>query len=128
MVSKTSVKLNERGASKLTLIVFGSIIFVVLYCAFSILPFFYYYYELQNHMEAMIKVASIEPEREVRRRLVDHIKWMEIPADPGKLKIEKNGQFMKITLSYDEVFYVSWGGKEYDIHVFHFDAVAEGKM
>lgn len=118
---------SQSGIGKLTLLVFGSVTGVALFCAYHILPFYYYYYELLNQMEAVIRVADVETDRSIRTKLLYHIKKMQIPADPEDLKIVRDGQKMKISLPYKEVFFVSYRGKDYDIHTFVFDAYAEGK-
>ncbi len=119
---------TERGLGKLTILVFGTIAAVVGYCAYHIIPFFYYFYELRSHMEQVIKVADVENDTEIRRRLMYHIKKYELPAEPESLVIERDGRHMKISLPYDEIFYVTWQGKDYDLYVFHFHAYAEGNF
>ena len=47
---------------------------------------------------------------------------MQIPAKPEDLKIDRSNGLINIRLRYQEIFYVSFGGKDYDIHVFNFDA------
>ena len=116
---------QSRGVGRLTVIVFGTIVGASLFCAYNILPFYYYYYELVNQMEAVTKVASVETDQEIRQRLMYHIKKMEIPADPEDLKIERDGNIMRISLPYEEVFYVNFGGKEYEIYRFPFHAYVE---
>lgn len=100
----------------------------VLYTGYHVLPFYYYYYELKNHMFEAIRVASIYTDDELRQKLVYQIKWMEIPADPQELVIERSDGYMRISLSYDEVFYFTWQGKDYEIYTFHFDAEEEGDI
>ncbi|NMC63559.1 MAG: hypothetical protein GYA55_10390 [SAR324 cluster bacterium] len=117
---------SEKGAGYLTLIVFGAILVSAVYSASKILPFFYYYYELQSHMESMIRVAQDQSDQEIRKKLLAYIKKVEIPAREQDLKIVRGDKWMKIRLPYREVFYISWRGKDYIIHTFDFDAQAEG--
>jgi hypothetical protein len=116
----------ERGIGKLTLLVFGLLVFAVLFSAYHIAPFYYYYFELKNHMRTVIRVASTNSDQEVRQKLMYHIKKMQIPMDPEDLKIERDEGVMRISLAYDEVFYITWNEKDYDIHTFHFHAYEEG--
>jgi hypothetical protein len=115
----------ERGLGKLTLLVFGTIIGVVLYSAYNIIPFYYYYYELMNQMRSVIRVASTEDDATIRERLWYHIRKMGLPAQPEDLIIERYHETMRIALDYEEVFYVSWGDKDYTIYQFPFHAEVE---
>lgn len=117
---------RERGASKLTLIVFGSILIAAIYCAWRIAPFYYYFYEMQNQMQAAIRVASIESDQEIRKKLVRQMKTLDLPADPEKLMISRDAGVMTIDLKYKEVFDIEFNGKVYTIHVFPFHAHAKG--
>lgn len=125
-VKRTAFFRRERGIGKLTLLVFGTIVVALVFSANQILPFYYYFYELQNQMESVIRVAGTETDQEIRKKLMYHIKKMEIPADPEALKIERHGRKMIITLPYQEVFYLTYKGKTYDLYVFKFNAHAEG--
>jgi Domain of unknown function (DUF4845) len=119
---------GERGAGWLTLVVFGSIIGVVGYLAYNVLPFYYYYYELQNQFEATIRTASMETDVDIRRRLTRRMQEMEIPADPEDLLIERDGGRMRIRLKYTEVFRIPWGDEDREVRRFDFDAYAEGDI
>lgn len=119
---------GQSGIGKLTFIVFATIIGVVLYCGYHILPFYYYYYELMNQMESVTRVASSETDQEIRKRLMYHINKMQIPIRrPEDLKIERDNGYMTISLAYQEVFYISWQGKDHDIHKFDFNAYVRKK-
>ena len=56
----------------------------------------------------MIRVAGLEKDKEIRKRLWYHIKKMELPVDPEDLRITRHGGTMKISLRYKEVFYVKY--------------------
>ena len=118
----------EHGIGKLTLLVFGVLAGALLYSAYHILPFYYYYLELQSHMEQAIKVADVDTDEEIRKKLIYQIRWMNIPADEKKLRIERGDHFMRISLPYEEIFYVPWQGEDRDLYVFKFVAKAEGKF
>lgn len=122
-------RLGESGVGKLTLLFFGSVLAVLLYSAYKIFPFFYYYLELQNQMEAAIRVAQTHTDDELRQKLLYHIKKMEIPMGaPENLLIERSADIMRVALAYEEVFYINWREKDYVIYTFPFLAQAEGKM
>lgn len=116
---------RARGIGKLTLLVFGTIIGVAVYCGFQIIPFYYYYFELLNQMESAIRVASTNSDEEIRQKLMYHIKKMQMPIEPEDLKIYRYDGKMKISMQYDEVFFITWEDKDYDLHTFHFDATVE---
>ena len=113
---------------KLTLAVFGTVTAVLVYSAYEIGPFFYDYMELENQMQSVIRVAGEYTDAEIRQKLLYHIKKMEIPADPEQLRIERYANSMKISLPYQEVFYVTYRGKDYDLYTFKFNAAAEGNF
>lgn len=119
---------KQRGVGRLTLIVFGAIGAVALFCGYQILPFYYYYYELLNQMDSVIRVAGVEDDKSVRKKLAYHLKKMDIPAEIDDLKISREGNRMKLSLKYEEVFYITYGGKSYDLYVFPFNAHAEGSF
>ncbi len=118
---------SSAGVGKLTLLVFFVLIGSVGFCAYNILPFYYYYYDLQNQFRQVISVASTETDKEIRDKLMYYIKKYEIPIGrPEDLKIEREGNRMRIGLKYQEVFYIRWQGKDYDLRTFDFNVFAEG--
>jgi len=119
---------KDNGAGKLTVIVFGAITAAVLYTAYYVLPFYYYYYEIQNQFEQVIAVASTESDQEIRRRLSYYIQKYDLPVLQEDLFIERDGRQMHIRLPYEEIFSVSWSGKEYVLWRFPFRAEARGEF
>lgn len=115
----------ECGASKLTLLVFGSILAAVGYCAYNVVPFFYCYHEMQNQMDQMVRVASTVDDAEIRKRLWYHVKKCEIPAEPEDLHIERTVDGIKVWMPYQETFSITWGDKEREIYKFDFYPNAE---
>lgn len=119
---------SNSGVGNLTLLVFGSLLLAVLYTAYHVIPFYYYYYELVNQMEAAVKVASLETDAELRKKLTYHIRKMQLPVDPEELRIERGGDSIRISLRYSETFFIPWRDRDIDIHTFPFYAEAEGKI
>ena len=95
---------SQRGLGRLTLLVFGAIGAVVLFCAYQIIPFYYYYYELLNQMESVIRVAGVEDDKSIRTKLAYHLKKMQIPAEIDDLKISREGNLLRLSLKYQEYF------------------------
>lgn len=122
------MKHHERAASGLTTVVFGLIFLAVFYCAYTIIPFFYYYMELQNQMDAAARVAGEYKDKELRQRLWYEIKKMDLPVDPEDLKIERLDGRMKISMDYVEVFSITIGEKEVTLWEFPFHASADRKF
>lgn len=120
---------SQAGLGKFTLIVFGLITFVVVYVAYHVMPFYYYFYELQGNMDRMVTVASVENDKTLRQRLLYQIHWMQIPARDEDLILERlDPNRIKVSLKYKEVFFIRWGGKDYIIREFPFHAHAESPL
>jgi hypothetical protein len=117
----------QIGIGRLTLLVFGSLLAVTIFCAYQILPFYYYYYELVNQMDSLARVADLENDKSIRTKLAYHMKKMQIPADIENVKIIREGNKIRLSLKYEEVFYITYRGKTYDLHVFPFHAQAEAR-
>ena len=117
---------DERGVGSLTLLVFGLIFAAIVYVGFEVLPFFYYYYDLQNQMESMVRVASEENDETIRKRLLYYIHKYQMPVRDEQLRVYRSGGKIYLDLEYREVFYVSFKGKDYNLRVFPFHAHAEG--
>ena len=119
-------EMRQRGASKLTVLVFGTILLVVGYSLYNIVPFFYDYFEMSNQMSAIIAVAGELKDDVVRKRLGKHMSDLGLPALPADIKIDRRDHYMRLSLSYEEVFSIELRGKTYDIYKFPFTAEAEG--
>jgi len=123
---------NEQGIGKITFLVFATLICAAIYTGFRVLPFYYYYYELRNQMEAAIRVSSSETDEEIRKKLNYHIRKMDLPVGSNEelreaLRIDHEGDRMRISLSYTEIFDVDFMGKNYVIRKFNFTAQAGGR-
>lgn len=118
----------EGGLSKITFAVFAIIIGAALYSGYHIGHFFYDYFEMKNHMATVIRVASQNTDEEIRAKLWYHMKKMDIPAEKEDLRIEREDRTMRISLEWEETFFVTWEDKDYDIHTFKFHAYEEGQF
>ena len=121
-------KRNQLGVGKLTLLIFGSIVFSGFYYAYNVLPFYYYFYELRSQFQACIRMGSEETDEEIRKRVYAKIDELEIPADKETLVLQRNGNRMHIRIRYREYFDIYWKGKRYNIQKFDFDADMEDKF
>src|SRR5437868_3713888 len=109
--------ISQKGITKLglliTVVVFGSAI----YLALQVANFFYCFYELEGLMEFQGKKAQEFTDAEMRETIFNRIKELDVPIDdPQQIKINRVGQKIIIESSYDEVLFVEFRGKEYDLH------------
>jgi hypothetical protein len=116
---------REHGIARLTLAVFLPLLFVGLYAAYHITPFYYNYFELQNQMDSLVRVAGVYTDEELRRKLATQMKVLEINASIDDVRIERFGNTMRMSLQYEETFWIEWKGEEYEVHTFDFDATVE---
>ena len=131
--NRVNSRKHQAGLGKLTLLVFGALTGAALYTAYEVLPFYYYFYELENQMEAAIRVASTETDDELRKKLTYHIRKMDLPVGTDEdlrdaLKIERDDNIMRISLPYEEVFSIPLGSKTYILRRFKFNAYMEGQF
>jgi hypothetical protein len=119
---------NQRGAGKLTIAVFGTLLVAAIYTISEIGPIFYAYLEMENQMHQAVRVASIKTDAELRELLLPHMREQKIPAEPHDLIIERYATFITISLSYAETFSLPFGEKYYDIYTFHFDLRAKEEL
>lgn len=113
---------QTRLGSLITLIFFAA----AGYAAWCIVPFFYYYSEMLGIMEAQASKAQVFTDAEIRKNLMKKVKELNLPIDNAdELKINRFSGVIRIELEYQEVFYFSFRGKDYDIYTFHFNPVVE---
>ena len=119
---------HQLGMGKFTVIFFGAIVFALCYAGYRILPIYYYYYDTVNQMHMVIRVASLEDDNEIRRRLMYYIKKYNIPASDNALKIDRGDGSMRISLNYQVPLKINFWDKVYHVHTFKFNAVAKGEF
>jgi len=117
----------EKGISRIGVLFF---VFLVAACVFvgnQVLPFYYYYYEIQGLFETQAAKASVFSDREIRKVLRKKIKHLEIPMDDlENLKISRFSGKITIELEYNEVLYIDLGDdRVYDLWVFRFHPFVE---
>ena len=119
-------KTNQKGNSRVGLLLFVLILLSAGYSAWQILPFFYYNQEITGLMESQADASNRLSDKEIRKNLLKKIRKLELPIDDEDeaLKINRfNGEIV-IELSYSEVFYIDLGDdRVYDIYVFDFNPV-----
>ena len=126
MTEKNSPLVSETGLGK-----FGTIVVLLLfafgaYAGNKIFPFFYSYWELQGIFDAQAAKASEFSDQKIRDNIMKVVRETGIPLEnPEEIKINRTDQQIIIDLSYQEVFFFSFQGKDYDLWVFTFEPHAE---
>ncbi len=121
MLERKSGLSSERGMDRLGVLVISFLVLATAFIGYQVFPFFYYYYEIQGLMEAQAAKASVFSDQEIRKNLMDRIKKLEIPIDdPEKLRINRFNGLISIDMEYEEVLFLDFGEKTYDLYVFHF--------
>lgn len=128
LTSITKKFLATQGVGKLTLTVFGALSIALVWSGFQVIPFFYSYYELENQMDALARMADEYTDAEIRKKLLVAIKELEIPVEADDLKISRYDDKIFINLDYSEVFYLTIAGKDYTIQEFDFSAKASRQV
>lgn len=117
-----------RGVGRLTALVFCLIVFVVGFVGYNVVPFYYYYFELTNQLHALVAIGDRTNDATLRKRVMEIIKELEVPAEERDIQIDRRDGSLTITVPYSEVFYVTLSGKDYDLHRFSFRASAQGAL
>jgi hypothetical protein len=119
---------EQTGIARLTLLIFVPIVLATIYTANQVAPFYYNYFELRNQMRSLIEVASVHTDEELLKKLEKHMKWMEIPASVEDVRMRRFSDSMEISLEYEETFWFTWDGEDYEIYTFEFSAIEEGNF
>ncbi len=125
---KTALRRTVRGASTLTWMIFALVLGAIVYLLSKILPIYYSYYELENQMRAMIRVADQNTDEQIRKMLGDQMKVLKIPAEIEDVKIQRGSRTMLIELSYTEWLEVPLGSTYYELWEFDFDLRVEDDL
>ena len=119
---------EEQGASRLTILVFSVLMGAAIFVAYHVVPFYYYYFELTNQLNALVATAERSSDATIRAKVGGVLKALDIPAQERDVQIDRRDGVIAITVSYTEVFYLSFRGKDYDLYDFRFKATARGAL
>ena len=121
-------KMGEKGMGRAATLFILAIAACIFYSAYQVLPFYYYYYEIQGQFDAQVKVGYDRSDREIREFLMEQIDKLELPIDDERdLVIRRVHEELTIELEYEEVFWISLGDKDYRIWTFPFHPKAVSK-
>lgn len=111
---------RERGLGLVTTLLFGGLLLAVAMTAARVLPIYYRYFEIESQIRAMAnKAGRVEPET-IRERLLFEMRIQSIPAPDKNLRVFMDGDFLIISLQYNEPFEISFMDKKYRLYDFKF--------
>ncbi len=117
-----------QGKSLLVTVVAVVVSLVAGFLGCRLVPLYYYYFDLQNHMRRAIASAAIETDEEIRRSLMSVIRRHGISCGERDLQVARDGDTIMVSLHYTEGLRVSLFGKEITLRSLDFDASAKGKI
>lgn len=117
-----------QGKSLLVTVVAVVVSLVAGFLVCRLVPLYYYYFDLQNHMRRAIASAAIETDEEIRRSLMSVIRRHGISCGERDLQVARDGDTIMVSLHYTEGLRVSLFGKEITLRSLDFDASAKGKI
>ncbi len=94
------------------------------YLAYAVVPFYYYYFDLKNHMQRALHTASVETDEEIRRSLMAVVKRHGITCGERDLQVVRQGDTIEVSLRYTEGVKVALFGKEATLFTLNFNASA----
>ena len=117
---------KENAISRLTMLVMIPVCTFLLFMSFQVIPIFYYHFEFQSQMKALIDVAETKSQSEWRERLRLHCRKMSMPFTGDDVLIRRESGDLVMEISYREPVYLSLGSKEVHITTFDLHAIARG--
>jgi len=118
----------EQGKGLLVTAVAVAVSLVAGFLAYRLVPLYYYYFDLQNHMRRAIASAAVETDEEIRRSLMSVIRRHGISCGERDLQVNREGDTIGVALRYSEGLRVALFGKEITLGTLDFDASAKGKI
>ena len=98
----------------------------VLFLGYKIVPFYYYYFDIQSNCAQVLRNAAVESDEELRRDLIEVVRRNGIDKEARDIGIQRIGGRIKIWLNYQEDLEVSLMGKSFTLYRFDFTPTAEG--
>ena len=79
-------------------------------------------------MITLSKDAAIKTDLEIKEKLHEQIKYLQIPATKDDVAIQRSGAKIKITIKYKEVIYFTINNKDYDLFVLNFSPTVKNEI
>jgi len=125
MITSKKVR-SVAGLSRLGVLIFALLIVSTVFVCYQVFPFYYYYWEIEGLMQSQAAKAYDFSDSEIRQNIMERVRKLEIPLDDeDDLQINRFDGKIVIDMKYDEVLFLDWGDKSYDLHVFHFNPHVE---
>jgi hypothetical protein len=119
--NSSSAVASQKGASWLSIIIFGLIVWAGSWYLFHLIPIYYRYYELENAFRGMSKVANELNDKEIRKRLLFQMKDIGVPGDITQVHTERLPNSLRIQYSYYEDITFTFGDHSWLIQDFNFE-------
>lgn len=116
------------GLGYLTKIFLLVVLGTLAYSGYYILPWFYEYLELQSQADQLVRVASIDSDKEIRNKLRNMMRDYDLPVTSDDVLIKRSNDTITIEVSWQRDFGIPLGEKFHHLHTFHFDVFAEGSL
>lgn len=122
---KDTQTLGEAGRSLWVAGVGAVVALGASYLAYAVVPLYYYYFDLKNHMQRALYTASVETDEEIRRSLMAVVKRHGITCGERDLQVVRQGDTIEVSLRYTEGVKVALFGKEATLFTLGFNASAK---
>lgn len=119
---------NDKVYTRLKNIMLCCLALIIVFVLYNVIPFYYYYFEIKNQMFKLSNLANEKTDIEIKEKLYAQIKYLKIPARKDDIIITRTRNEIKISLEYNEVFYITIGKKDYDLYIFNFLAEVKNKI
>ena len=119
---------DNKGYTRPIIIMLSIIAFLIILILYKIIPLYYYYFEIKNQMITLSKDAAIKTDLEIKEKLHEQIKYLQIPATKDDIAIQRSGAKIKITIKYKEVIYFAINNKDYDLFVLNFSPTVKNEI
>ena len=109
---------DNKGYTRPIIIMLSIIAFLIILILYKIIPLYYYYFEIKNQMITLSKDAAIKTDLEIKEKLHEQIKYLQIPATKDDIAIQRSGAKIKITIN----------NKDYDLFVLNFSPTVKNEI
>lgn len=116
------------GFGYLTNIFLIAVLGALVYAGYYILPWHYEYYEFQSQADQLVRVASVDTDKELRHKLWGMMRDYDLPFTADDVVIRRGNDTITLEVSWEREFGIPWGEEFHHLHTFHFDVFAEAPI
>jgi hypothetical protein len=118
----------EWGKGRYSTIALALLLVIIGWLGYKLVPIWYYYLDLRNQFNQVIRAqGAVLADEEIRRIVATLIKSHGIPAEERNVRIERTQAGMKIELPYRERLTIEFLGQRLSVLDFQLVASAEGR-